>query len=115
MLREHCASVGRDYHEIEKTIQFRFDPGPNGEHIDEILAELKRFAELGIVHAQGVVVGAASIRPLELMGERIIPVATGSEQTRTNPPYVKPRSDTPAASRPATTQTKPIADSARPV
>ena len=77
VLREHCASVGRDYEEIEKTIQFRFDLGPNGEHVDAILGELKRFAELGIVHARGVVAGAASIRPLELMGERIIPVAAG--------------------------------------
>ena len=77
MLREHCASVGRDYEEIEKTIQFRFDLGPNGEHVDAILGELKRFAELGIVHARGVVAGAASIRPLKLMGERIIPVAAG--------------------------------------
>ncbi len=75
MLREHCASVGRGYEEIDKTIQFRFDLGPNGEHVDGILGELKRFAELGIVHAQGVVAGAASIRPLELMGEGIIPVA----------------------------------------
>ena len=77
VLREHCASVGRDYDEIEKTIQYRFDVGPNGEHVDAILGELKRFAELGIAHAQGVVAGAASIRPLELMGERIIQVAAG--------------------------------------
>lgn len=77
VLREHCAAVGRDYDEIEKTIQFRFNPGPNGEHVDEMLTELKRFAELGIVHAQGVVADAASIRPLELMGERVIPVVAG--------------------------------------
>ena len=77
VLREHCASVGRDYDEIEKTIQFRFDVGPDGEHVDALHGELKRFAELGIAHAQGVVAGAASIRPLELMGERVIPVAAG--------------------------------------
>jgi alkanesulfonate monooxygenase len=77
VLREHCAALGRDYDEIEKTIQFRFNPGPNGEHVDEMLTELKRFAELGIVHAQGVVADAASIRPLELMGERVIPVVAG--------------------------------------
>ena len=77
VLREHCAAVGRDYDEIEKTIQFRFNPGPNGEYVDEMLTELKRFAELGIVHAQGVVADAASIRPLELMGERVIPVVAG--------------------------------------
>ena len=59
VLREHCAAVGRDYDEIEKTIQFRFNPGPNGAHVDEMLTELKRFAELGIVHAQGVVADAA--------------------------------------------------------
>ena len=43
----------------------------------KLLTELKRFAELGIVHAQGVVADAASIHPLELMGERVIPVVAG--------------------------------------
>jgi hypothetical protein len=56
---------------------FPLRPRPSGEHVDAILGELKRFAELGIVHAQGVVAGATSNRPLKLTGERIIPVAAG--------------------------------------
>ncbi|WP_433506326.1 LLM class F420-dependent oxidoreductase [Pseudonocardia halophobica] len=75
VLREHCAAVGRDYDEIEKTVVLPMDPGPRGEHVDAILAELQRLAGLGIAHAHSRVPGAAEIAPLELFGERIIPVA----------------------------------------
>src|SRR5580692_235713 len=33
VLRAHCATEGRDYDEIEKTAQTRFNLGPNGENV----------------------------------------------------------------------------------
>ena len=45
VLRRHCEDLGRDYDEIEKTVMARLDPGPDGEHVDEILASLERLAE----------------------------------------------------------------------
>ena len=75
VLREHCAAVGRDYDDIEKTVVLPMDPGPDGEHVDEILGELRRLAGLGIAHAHSRVPRAIEITPLELFGERLIPEA----------------------------------------
>jgi alkanesulfonate monooxygenase SsuD/methylene tetrahydromethanopterin reductase-like flavin-dependent oxidoreductase (luciferase family) len=75
VLREHCVAVGRDYDDITKTVMMPLDPGENGEHVDEILERLRWAAGLGVSHAHGRVPNVTAIRPLELFGERIIPVA----------------------------------------
>jgi len=77
VLREHCAAVGRDYDEIEKTVMYPLDPGPDAENVDAILAGMRGFADLGISHVHGRVAKVHEIRPLELLGERVIPVAAG--------------------------------------
>jgi alkanesulfonate monooxygenase SsuD/methylene tetrahydromethanopterin reductase-like flavin-dependent oxidoreductase (luciferase family) len=77
VLRGHCEAVGRDYDEIQKTVMGPLDPGPNGEKVDDLLAELRRLAGLGITHVQGSVPGVAAITPLEILGERVVPVAAG--------------------------------------
>ncbi len=77
ILREHCAAVGRDYDEIEKTVMFNFDPGKDGENIDSMLGQLQELAALGISHAHGRVVNVSDITPLEILGERLVPVAAG--------------------------------------
>lgn len=75
VLRGHCEAVGRDYDEIEKTVMMSVDPGPNGEHVDALLDQLRGLAEQGVAHVHGSVPGTESIAPLELLGERVIPVA----------------------------------------
>ena len=75
VLRGHCEALGRDYDEIEKTVMFPIDPGADGEHVEEILGRLRELAALGITHAHARVPQVASIRPLEIIGERIIPEA----------------------------------------
>jgi alkanesulfonate monooxygenase len=77
VLRGHCAAVGRDYDEIQKTVMAPLDPGPNGEKVDDLLAELRRLAELGFTHVHGSVPAVATITPLEILGERVIPVVAG--------------------------------------
>lgn len=77
ILREHCAAVGRDYDEIEKTVMFNFDIGKDGANIDPMLEQLQGLAELGISHAHGRVVNVFDISPLEILGERLVPVAAG--------------------------------------
>ena len=74
VLRQHCDAVGRDYDDIEKTVVLPLDPGPSGEHVDEILDELRRLAGLGISHVQSRVPRAVEITPLELLGAQVIPV-----------------------------------------
>jgi alkanesulfonate monooxygenase len=75
VLRRHCDDVGRDYDEIQKTVIGPLDPGPAGELVDELLDNMRRLAMLGFTHYHGSVPHAASIRPLELLGERVIPDA----------------------------------------
>ena len=77
ILREHCEAVGRDYDEIEKTVMFHIDPGPNGENCDAILEQLRDLAKLGVTHAHSRIPNVTSIRPLEILGERVIPIAAG--------------------------------------
>ncbi len=73
VLRGHCADVGRDYDEIEKTVMFSLDPGTNGEKVDAMLEELRRLADLGFAEAHGVVPDVWQITPLEILGREVVP------------------------------------------
>jgi probable F420-dependent oxidoreductase len=75
VLRRHCETLGRDYDEIEKTVMLPMDPGEHGENVDSLLSQLEHLAGLGISEAHGRVPRASEITPLELFGERVIPVA----------------------------------------
>jgi len=75
VLRGHCEAVGRDYDDITKTVMMPLDPGPGGEHVDAILERLRELAGLGVTHVHGRVANVQAITPLELFGERVIPVA----------------------------------------
>jgi F420-dependent oxidoreductase-like protein len=75
VLRQHCDDVGRDYDEIHKTVIGPLDPGPGGEHVDGLLESMQRLAALGVTHYHGSVPDVASVRPLEVLGQRVIPVA----------------------------------------
>ena len=80
--RRHASSIGprlgRDYDEIEKTAQLRFDLGPDGEHVDRLIDHLHELAGLGIEVAHGGLKDVESMRPLELMAERVIPALKDS-------------------------------------
>src|SRR5664279_765779 len=75
ILRGHCADVGRDYDEIQKTVMMPLDPGPNGENVDDILTRLRELALLGIEHTHSSVPNVSSITPIEIIAEKIIPEA----------------------------------------
>jgi F420-dependent oxidoreductase-like protein len=73
VLKQHCADLGRDYDEIEKTVMTVLVPEPDGSNVDELLEELNGYAALGVSHVHlGTDTSPAS---LELFGERIIPAA----------------------------------------
>ena len=73
VLREHCADEGRDYDEIEKTVQVRFDLGEHGERVEQTIEHLHELSELGFEVAHGTLARVGTLRPLELMAERVIP------------------------------------------
>jgi F420-dependent oxidoreductase-like protein len=73
VLREHCAAVGRDYDEIEKTCYFAYDVGPKGENAQQVVDQLGGLAEMGFQAAIGFVVGVWDVTPLEIIGSEVIP------------------------------------------
>lgn len=73
VLKRHCAEVGRDYDEIDKTIAYVYDIGPNGERIDNVIDELAGYAALGIHTVHGSIKPAHDEKALALIGERIMP------------------------------------------
>ena len=75
VLRGHCADLGTDYDAIEKTVILPLDPGVDGAGVDALLEQLRGLAEIGVQHVHGSVPGVAGITPLEIIGEKIIPVA----------------------------------------
>lgn len=77
VLKRHCDEVGRDYDEIVKTVMGTLDPGANGEKIDDLIASMRDLAALGITHYQAMVPDVASIRPLELLGQRLVREVAG--------------------------------------
>jgi F420-dependent oxidoreductase-like protein len=79
VLRAHCKAVGRDYEAIEKTAMFRFDVGEKGEKVDEIIGQLHWLAGMGIETVIGGVKDVWRIKPLEILGERVIPAVANLE------------------------------------
>jgi len=75
VLRDHCDRLGRDYAQIEKTAQVRFDLGTRGERVEQTVEHLHELAELGIEVAHGTLVNVSRPGTLELMAERVIPAA----------------------------------------
>jgi alkanesulfonate monooxygenase SsuD/methylene tetrahydromethanopterin reductase-like flavin-dependent oxidoreductase (luciferase family) len=75
LLRRLCEQEGRDYDSIEKTAPFAFDVGEGGAKVDELLGRLRWLAGMGIQTVFGWVVGVDGIKPLEIMGREVIPVA----------------------------------------
>ena len=75
VLRGHCADVGRDYDEIEKTVIGPLDPGPDGANVDSLLESMRALAGLGITHYHGSVPDVARITPLEILADKVLPEA----------------------------------------
>ena len=73
VLREHCANLGRNYDDIEITIQTRFNLGDNGENVNAVIEHLHEVSELGVHLAHGTVINVGALRPLDLMAEQVIP------------------------------------------
>ena len=73
VLRQHCVNEGRDYNEIEKTAQVRFDLGAKGENVNKTIEELHAVAELGFSQAHGTLLRVSEPGQLDLMAEQVIP------------------------------------------
>jgi F420-dependent oxidoreductase-like protein len=78
VLREHCAAEGRDYDTIEKTcMMLALDVGDKGEKTSEVIAALRRLADLGVQTAICSIKDTHRITPLEIVGREVIPAVAG--------------------------------------
>ncbi len=75
ILQQHCADVGRNYDDIEKTVMMPLDPGPDGENVEAILTQLRSLADLGVTHAHSRVADVSTLKPLDILGAQVIPEA----------------------------------------
>jgi F420-dependent oxidoreductase-like protein len=73
VLRQHCEDVGRDYDEIEKTAQVRYDLGEKGENVDQTIEHLHALAEVGFTQAHGTLLRVSEPGVLDRFAEEIIP------------------------------------------
>jgi F420-dependent oxidoreductase-like protein len=73
VLRQHCVNEGRDYDDIEKTAQTRYDLGENGENVNRTIEHLHRVAELGFSQVHGSLLRVSQPGQLDLLAERVIP------------------------------------------
>src|SRR5919201_73320 len=61
------------YADIEKTCMFGFDVGDNGEKLGKVIGGLRWLAGMGIQTVIGSVPHVERIKPLEIIGEKLIP------------------------------------------
>ena len=73
VLRAHCEREGRDYDDIEKTVLFNFDVGPNGKDAPRIIDELGQLADMGFAVAHGRVANVHELEPLHVLGDVVLP------------------------------------------
>src|ERR1700730_1887441 len=73
VLRQHCLNEGREYDEIEKTAQTRYDLGENGENVNKTIEQLHQVAELGFSQVHGSLLGVSKPGQLDLLAEKVIP------------------------------------------
>ena len=73
VLRQHCVNESRDYDEIEKTAQVRYDLGENGENVNKTLEYLHEIAELGFSQVHGSMLRVSKPGQIDLLAERVIP------------------------------------------
>jgi F420-dependent oxidoreductase-like protein len=74
VLRQHCATEGRDYDTIEKTVVLSLDPGEKGERVEEIVATLTRYAAQGFtVGHGGLAAGDTYLDKIEILRSEVMP------------------------------------------
>ncbi len=77
VLKRHCAEVGRDYQEIEKTALGAVNLGPGGMSPSQMIGLCQGLAQAGIQHFIFSMPNVQEIQPLEIIGREVIPAVAG--------------------------------------
>jgi F420-dependent oxidoreductase-like protein len=75
-LGELCVKFGRDFDSIERTVAIPMDVGENGSDANEVLDQLGEYRELGVQTVISWLTGVSCVKPLDIVGERILPVVS---------------------------------------
>jgi F420-dependent oxidoreductase-like protein len=71
VLKKHCDDIGRDYNELEKTVLL--SSVVTGQSTQSVIIHLTQLSELGIDTAFLVIKDMGKIKPLEIIGEKVLP------------------------------------------
>jgi F420-dependent oxidoreductase-like protein len=77
ILRRHCEEVGRNYDEIERTGLDVFNLAPGQMSTTQVVDYCGKLAEIGIQQIIVSLPDVSEIRPIELIGQDVIPAITG--------------------------------------
>ena len=77
ILKQHCAALGRDYAEIEKTTLGTVDLQPGKMTAKDVIEHCKTLADIGVQHAIFNIPNVHTIAPLEVFEREIIPGVAG--------------------------------------
>ena len=73
ILKRHCAEVGRDYTEIEKTTLGTAHLAPGQMSVSEVIEQCRALAKLGFQQVIFNMPNTHEIKPLETFGREVIP------------------------------------------
>ncbi len=77
ILRGHCEDVGRRFEEIEKTVLETVNISANGMSPQEMVDMCGEFSQIGIQHLIVNMPNVSEIKPLETIGNKVIPAVSG--------------------------------------
>jgi F420-dependent oxidoreductase-like protein len=83
VLKEHCASVGRNEAEIEKTAGMRMDVAADGSNVQAVIERFSEVGEAGFDLITTALPDVYDLKAIRLFGERVIPAVArvGSRAT----------------------------------
>jgi alkanesulfonate monooxygenase SsuD/methylene tetrahydromethanopterin reductase-like flavin-dependent oxidoreductase (luciferase family) len=77
ILKQHCDALGRDYGSIERTTLGTVDLSPGKMNAQDVIAQCRALAAIGVQHAIFNLPNVHEIKPLEVFGREIIPALAG--------------------------------------
>ncbi len=73
ILEQHCNAVRRPYDDIEKTVQTYVKLAPDAQNTNEVVDLCRELADLGFQHVIFNMPNVHEIKPLEILGNEVIP------------------------------------------
>jgi F420-dependent oxidoreductase-like protein len=73
VLKKHCENIGRPYEDVEKTATTYIEISPDAMKASEVIEICKKLNNVGCEHLVFNMPNVHDIKPLEIMGQEVIP------------------------------------------